>query len=543
MKSTIIHWSCLLVLLSSLSGCGDAQRQRVASDEGGEARPVYGGEATVLLGADFAGAWPTGLDPATSTTGSANVSLMTSIYGGLFQLTADQDGSNAKTTGVLAERFELSDDGKKFVIHIREGVKFSDGTPFDAAAVSYGIGRALSSSCTCKPRNWPWLESEPVSVADNHTVVLNFSRPYPAVVSAFPAMNINWIPSPSALKELGEDQFRITPVGAGPFKIVSNQLSTRLVLQRNPLYFQKGRPYLDRLTFQTIAGDQAAYQAILSGDAQAFEGMQSPLLIEQAKKNPNVVVTQQLATSPMLIQLNTAVPPFNDQEAREAIYYATNVEAIRRGLFKDWYPVSQSFMAPGGLFHHDKVDGYRAFDLEKARALVAKRGGLKVTLGTLRQNVSEQIITALQSQWKDAGIDTTIETYDLGNLIAKFREKSWHALLQTAGSYDPEAGSGLANRFRSGSVYSGVSDPTLDRMIAEAAETVNIAERSRRYEQIARYLSDKAYGPFLIAQAPAQISSDLRGPGLTTRIPALAINTAVLWQDVWRIPAISQSSR
>jgi len=122
----------------------------------------------VLLGAGFAGSWPTGLDPATSTTGAANLSLMNAIFGGLFQLRADELGGNARIVGVLAEGYELTDDGRALVIRLREGVSFSDGTPFDAEAVRFNIERNSRSPCSCAPTHWPWAEPRvAVQDADN----------------------------------------------------------------------------------------------------------------------------------------------------------------------------------------------------------------------------------------------------------------------------------------------------------------------------------------------------------------------------------------
>lgn len=515
-------------LLPALYGCS-----RPGQDAGASSASASGNELTVLLDAGYAGAWPGGLDPATSTTGRANLTLMNAVFGGLFQLTADADGSNARVAGVLARDYEVRDDGRTLVIHLRDGVRFTDGTPFDAEAVKFNIERDLTSPCTCAPTAWPWRREEPVTIPDPHTVVLHFTRPYGAVVNALPATNVNWIVSPTALAQIGEAQFRITPVGAGPFRIVSNQLSSKLVLERNPTYWQQGRPYLDKLVFQSIGGEQAAMQVLQAGDAQVYEGMTSTPLIEHAMQDAGLAVTQQPPTSPYVVQLNTAHPPFDDKRAREAIYYATDVEAIRTGLFRGWYPVSQSFTGPGGLFHHGTVPGYRGYDPARARAIVAELGGLHITLGTLRSFVAEQVTTALQSQWREAGIDVSIETHDFAVLIREFQVGKWDAMLQTAGSYDPEASGGVSFRFRSDQPFTGVHDPKLDALLLDAAASFDTHERDGLYLQAAHYISDNAYGPFLFAFASTQVfARDVSGPGLSTKIPAILVNTGIWWQDV-----------
>jgi peptide/nickel transport system substrate-binding protein len=323
------------------------------------------------------------------------------------------------------------------------------------------------------------------------------------------------------------------PVGAGPFTVVSDKLSSQIVLKKNPTYFKQGRPFLDQLTFKSIGGDEAAYQALQAGQAQAYENLSTPSLIDQMKKDPKLQVTQQLSTSPYNIQLNTNAPPFNNPKARQAIYYATDSEAIRSKLFQNRYPSTQGFTAPGGLFFSADVPGYRTYDLEKAKALVKELGGLKTQLGTINVLVAKQTTQALASQWAQAGIKTDIKSYDLGPLIQAFQSKKWTAMLQTAGSYDPAAGVGVAFRYASQSPFSGVHDKKLDAMLGQAAGTLDQGERKSLYDQAAKYMNDEAYSPFLFAFAPASVAAKgVTGPGLTTALTAVVVTPSILYDQV-----------
>jgi peptide/nickel transport system substrate-binding protein len=524
---------CLLLAVPlAVAGCGGSGG---SADTGNQAAgtPRRGGELTVLEDGAFAGSWPSGLDPATNTTGGGNLTQMSAIYGGLFRLVADDDGKNAKVVPHQAESYEFADGGRTLRIKIKAGVKFTDGTPLDAAAVAYNFDRDMKSTCTCRPL-WRLAPKDPITTEGTDTVVLRFAQPNAAAINGFPVANVNWIASPAALKSMGQDKFKITPVGAGPFKVVSNKLSSELVLERNPDYFVSGRPYLDRLTVRTIGGDQPAYQAMLAGQGQAYEGMTTIPLLEQAKTNSRLVVTQHAATSPYIIQLNTRIAPFNNKLAREAIYYATDVEAIRRGLFKNAYPPSQTFTADGGLFHHATVPGYRAYDLEKAKQIVQQLGGLTVDLGTLHAYVADQVNTALQTQWQAAGMQVTIHSEQLNGLVQKFGGKKWQAMLQTAGAWDPAAGVGVAFRFSSTAPFSGVADPKVDDLLQQGAQVIDPAQRDRIYLDAGQYISDQAYAPYILAFAPASVvTKNVHGPGLTTKIPALAVNPMVIWDEVW----------
>jgi peptide/nickel transport system substrate-binding protein len=512
-----------------VAGCGSSGTTGSTTPTGS---PQRGGELTVLLDSGFSGSWPSGLDPATNTTGGGNLTQMLAIYGGLFRLVADDNGKNARVEPFQAQSFEYADGGKTVRIKLKPGIKFTDGTPFDADAVVYNIKRDMASTCTCKP-TWVLADTDPITAEGSDTVVLKFKNPSAVVISSFVVANVNWIASPTALQQMGADAFRIKPVGAGPFKVVSDELSSQLVLERNPDYFVKDRPYLDKLTVKSIGGDQPGYQALLAGQGNVYEGMTTIPLLEQAKKNSALVVTQQPATSPYVIQLNTKIPPFNDIRAREAIYYATNVEAIRQGLFKGNYPASQTFTADGGLFNHATIPGYRTFDLQKAKDLVQQLGGLTVDLGTLKAYVADQVNTALQTQWEAAGIKTTIHSDQLNGLVQNFSGK-WQAMLQTAGAWDPAIGVGVGFRFNSTSPFSGVNDPTIDSLLQQAGQITDASQRDALYLQVGQRISDQAYAPYILAFAPASVATkNVHGPGVTTLIPPVVVNTGIIWDEVW----------
>ncbi|MGY1749084.1 ABC transporter substrate-binding protein [Modestobacter sp. SYSU DS0511] len=523
--------------LMLVTACGGGDGGSTTGNNGGSAaaagEPVRGGEITVLEDAAFAGSWPAGLDPATNTTGGSNIAMNQAIFGGLFLLTADDDGSNAEVTPNQAESYEISEDGTQFTMTLREGIEFSDGTPLDAEAVRWNWERDLANPCTCKP-TWELAENG-IEVLDPLTVRLTFAQPYPAVLASFPAANVNWIASPTAVEAQGEDDFAINPVGAGPFTVVSNQLSSRLELTRNENYFKEGLPYLDGLTFQSIGGDQPAYQALQAGQAQAYEGLNTTPLLEQAQASDQLQVTIQPATSPYVIQLNTAIAPFDDVRAREAIYRATDFEAINQGIFGGNYDVSQSFTGPGGKFYEPEVEGYPEHDLDRATELVEELGGLTVRLGTISNYVATQIVTALQTQWQEAGIDVEINDYQLSGVISEFTGGQWQAMLQTAGAWDPAAGVGVGFRFSSGVPYSGVNDPELDQLLEDAAATVDEDERADLYRQAGELIAENFYAPFGLAFAPANLAvQGVHGPGLTTKIPAILVNSGVIWDEVWQ---------
>ncbi|MCR2811254.1 MULTISPECIES: ABC transporter substrate-binding protein [unclassified Microbacterium] len=564
-------------IVVSAAGCAGGGGGDAAPDTA-SGEPTPGGEITVLLDAGFAGGWATGLDPATSNTTGSNLPQNAAIFGGLFTLEPDGDGGQIVPN--QAESFEWSEDGRTLSITLRDGITFSDGTPLNAEAVVWNWIRALNSGSTGAPRLqlnvdtpapalseafmtslWAALPADvdkatvqkqlgAIQAVDDLTVSLALRNVDGSLVNGFPTSSFNLIASPTAYAEMGGDAFSLKPVGAGPFIVTADSLSERLELEKNPDYFKSGLPYLDAINFQSVAGDQVAYQTLLAGQGDVIEGLSSVPLITEAKANPDVAVHLGAPTSPYVVQLNSRTAPFDDIKAREAIYYATDFAAINKGLFKDEGEMSQSFTASGGLFFNPEVPGYREYDLDKAKALVEEIGGLTVNLGTTDIVTARSVTTALQTQWEEAGIDVEISAEPLGDVITRFVTGDWQALLQTAGAWDPSVGIGVGIRFGSTSPYSGAPLPEgatsgadalakgleteLDVLLREAVGTNDYDERDAKYQEIAKYISDQAYAPFGMAFSPAQVlRAGVHGPGLDVPIPALSVNQGVLYDRVW----------
>jgi peptide/nickel transport system substrate-binding protein len=486
------------------------------------ATPKPGGSFTMLEETGLTGAWPTGLAPWSDGNGSANQSYLNAIYGNLFQLDA-----KGNTIDDLASGYTKSADGKTYTIHLRPGVKFSDGSPFDAATVAWNFKKDLAATVGSTPK-WPGAQ---VSTSGNLDVVVKLAAPFAPFINTFHDGNVNWIASETAFNKLGEDKFKLNPVGAGPFTVVTDTVSSELVLKANPAYWQKGRPYLKFLTFKSVASDEAALETMQAGGVQGYEGMQTPQLVSAFGQSFNVLDVP--STSPYVIQLNTSIAPFNNLSAREAVYYATDVNSIDEKLFGNLHPVTQGFTAPNGLFYQKTVPGYRTYDLAKAKAAVKAAGGVTVDLMATQSSVTQTVLEALQQMWQAAGMKVTIHVDQLANVIQQFQGKKWQASLQTAGAFDPAAGLGVVFRFGSKSPFSGVQDPKLDGLFAAAAAAQSDSARATLYSQAAEYISTKAYAPFLFPVNGWNIAAkNVSGPGLTTLLPASAVRPEILWDQV-----------
>jgi peptide/nickel transport system substrate-binding protein len=508
-----------------------------------------GGSLTVLEGKGYNGDWPLGLDPATNTTGAADQDYYNAVYGQLFEL-----GDNGKLIDDLATGYQYSNGNRTVTIDLRPGVKFTDGSPLTADVVKWNWTRDLESSCTCAAE-WTVARTNPkvttsapaasvIKVVNPTTIQVNLAVPDGAFINQMFDTIPNWIASETSFNKMGEKAFAQLPVGAGPFTMVSDSYSNQIVMKKNPTYWQapQGLPYLDNLTFKSVSGDEAAYEAMLSGEGQVYTDMSTPQLLTESAQHFDVL--NQLGTSPYDLQLNTAVAPFNNPKAREAIYAMTNFAPILQNIFKNAYPVVQGFTGPGGICYSPKVSGYQGYDATLAKQLVQASGLDKVTidLGTISSSpVASETTQALAQEWAAFGVKTTLHSYGLNALIQAFTAnagKSWQAMIQTAGAYDPAGGVGVGFRFNSTSPFSGVHDPKLDSILSQAAASSSLSVRCPLYNQAAEYIAKNYYGPFYFSFAPANVSvKGVAGPGLTTPLPAVAVTPAVLWEDVYYNPS------
>jgi peptide/nickel transport system substrate-binding protein len=479
---------------------------------------------------------------------------MTAIYGELFHL-----GSGGTVVPDLATGYSFSgaNNASTVTITLRQGVKFTDGTPFNAQAVYYNWERDLGETGIKNGLNPPWLipekpapkgappgTAEPplpsaITVTGPYTIVVHQIVPNGAFVDQLFDSIANWIASPTALQKEGAS-FGQNPVGAGPFEVVSNTPNDELVVKKNPAYWQAGHPYLDEITFKTVGSDEAAYEALLANQGQVYEDMSTTQLINESQSH--FEVENNLGTSPYDLQLNTAVAPFNNPKAREAIYAATNFQPILAHLFGNRYPITEGFTGPGGICYQQYVPGYQGYDPTLAKQLIQETGLNKVTiqLGTIALSTAQESMQALATEWQAVGLKVKQSSWPLSGLIAAFEAnqgKSWQSMVQTAGAYDPAGGVGVGFRFNSHSPFSGVHDPHLDTLLQNAQGSTNMSVRCGYYNQAAEYIAKNYYGPFYFTFSPANISvHGVAGPGLSTPLASVAVVPTIPWEDVYYTP-------
>lgn len=468
------------------------------------AAPTVQNGGSVTIGVVGTSWYP--FDPPEFSNGTTHANYFDAIFGQLF----DQEPNGAMKPD-MAQSAKYSADDKHVTITLRKGIKFSNGMPVDAKEMQWNFTRDMISdkTCTCHPC---FTDVMSVSTTGPLAVTINLKSPNATIVQCFEGHAPNFLIPESVWKAEGSSKFGLHPIGAGPYEVVTNDLSSKLVLKRNPNYFKKGSPHLSTLTFQALNADQAALEALQAGQIQVAVGVTTPNIITQATKDGIDVQTVR-ATSMGMLQFNTTKPPFNEALARDAVAAAIDPGPILKASASGQGFVAESMQGPGGLFFSKTVRGFHGFDLSQAKADVQKLGGLAFQIqggNTPAQNVEEE---AIQSELAAAGMKVTLVPEELTVEVENFERSRWQVIVGCAGGVDPDVGGcAYPERFATHAEYSGAVDPHLTQLIAEEQNTVNSTKRGGIQRRIDETIAKNVYAVPLYAANTYVLSSSKVNP-------------------------------
>jgi peptide/nickel transport system substrate-binding protein len=237
-------------------------------------KPVQGGTLTVGFASDSKT-----LDPLFSVQ-STERQVLYLVFNSLVKF-----GTDFSIKPELAESWTVSKDGRKVIFKLRSGVKFHDGTVFDAAAVKWNIDARLDPAIASSQREQLLPIIDSVEVVDPLTVAFNLKGSFPGLLSLL-GERPGFMISPTAWKKSKQD-FGSNPVGTGPFVFREWVRGSQLALERNASYWEKGLPYLDKITFKDIGGSVAGTQRLITGEIDFVPDL-SPQEIRQIETRPNI---------------------------------------------------------------------------------------------------------------------------------------------------------------------------------------------------------------------------------------------------------------
>jgi peptide/nickel transport system substrate-binding protein len=298
----------------------------------------------------------------------------------------------------LATSWETAADGKSITFKLRQGVKFHDGTPFNAQAVKFNYDVCI------KPGAAVLTGISSVEVVDDYTVKINLPAADNLVLyqlaSAFPA----YIASPTAIQSNSVDWATTHPVGTGPFKVTAYDRNVGITMVKNPDYWEKGLPYLDGMQYLTITDAMTAMASLKKGEIQQIYDA-STTVAEQLKKEGYTILQNPGGYYGLALDSKNADSIFANKKVREALEYAIDKEAICAGPGQGYYtPTYQVFQQNSKNISKDSAP--RKYDPAKAKALLAEAGYPNgFTFKAFFQDTTwKDGVTALQQNLAAAGI-------------------------------------------------------------------------------------------------------------------------------------------
>src|SRR5262247_4191252 len=377
---------------------------------------------------------PDALDPTISRAYVGRL-VFAALCDKLFDVTPD-----LKIVPQLATGYEWAPDSRSVVLKLRPGVKFHDGEPLNAEAVSFNIERHLNTPGSFRKSEIGEIKS--VDVVNDLTVRLNLSEPLVPLIAAL-TDRAGMMISPKAAKELG-DKFGTRPVCAGPYKFVERVAQGKIALERFADYWDKSHILIDRAEFLPITDSTARLASLRSGDLHMIERV-SPSALAQIRSDAELKVVGIPERDYQMIPLNVNNGPKGkvlgpDPRIRQAIDLAIDRETIVKTIFANEYIPGNQFVSPVSPYYNAKFP-VRKRDVAKARQLLQAAGAsnLAFTLIVPPERDRQEAALVLQAMLAEAGITMTIQSQENVTMLQAGRRGDFEAYFTFwSGRPDPD---------------------------------------------------------------------------------------------------------
>ncbi len=330
-------------------------------------------------------------------------------------------GADGTLKPSLVESWKASEDGLSWTLNLRKGVKFHDGTPFNAQAVKVNLDRFLDPDSKA-PYRFLLSEITGIEAVDDHTVRLTMNRPF-APITAHLSHSFIGMLSPKSLEGLEKGKATDVIVGTGPFKVAKWVRGEHIVLEANPDYWG-GVPKIKKLTFKFVPEDAARVVMLETGEAHAIMRV-PPMDAQRLDSNPNIDVVKASSVRVIYIGFNAQAEPFNNPKVRQAMNHAVDKEALIKTILGGVGEVSTAPVVPS-VFGYTKAGPYE-YNPEKAKKLLAEAGypdGFKAVFHhpTGRYLMDSTIAEAVQAMVKEVGIELELQTMEWATYLGFVRK-------------------------------------------------------------------------------------------------------------------------
>ena len=458
---------------------------------------------------------PPHLDPTAGAAAAIDEIVYANVFQGLTRI-----GSEGQVEPDLAKSWDVSDDGLTYTFHLQTGVKFHDGTDFDADDVKFSLDRARADDSTNAQKPL-FAAIDKVDVVDPQTVKVTLKHKQGDFL-----YDMGWGDAVMVGKE-SADGNKEKPVGTGPFKFDHWAKGSEITIVKNPDYW--GKPVaLDKATFRIIPDAAAAIPAMLSGDVQAFPNMPAGDSLPQIESDARFKVVIGATEGETILAMNNGKEPFNKLKVRQAISYALNRKDIIAAASQGYGVPIGSHFSPANKAYVDLTGTY-AYDPEKAKELLKEAGypdGFNATLKLPPPAYARDGGQVIASELRDVGIKLEIIPVEWAQWLDQvFKNKDYD--LSIVSHTEPND----INIYARKDYYFDYDNPDFDKLMATLDETSDQAKRDDLYKQAQKMLADDAVNGFLF-ELPKIGVWDAKVEGLWENSPVQANDlTDVHWAE------------
>jgi peptide/nickel transport system substrate-binding protein len=454
----------LALCVTALAGCGGS-----TGTTGGTTGKTAGDTFTYAQGAD-----PRGLDPALVDDGESS-KIIVNIYEGLLKYAAD----STKVEPSLAESWEISPDGLTYTFKLKQGVKFHDGTDFNADAVKFNIDRQIPPKVTADMSYGPFVYGsvKDVVVVDPSTVKINLTQKNTAFLANLAMSLAAPIVSPKALTD-GNNSVMEAPVGTGPYKFVKWNKGENVVLVRNDEYWGE-KAKTKNVVFRFIADNSARVLALNNGEADMIDGIDATVVDKVTSGGDKLFEAAGMNVNYMAYNTTTAM--FKNAAARKAVSQAINVDELVKSLYQG-YSEKATTILPTFVPGYDATVQQVGYDPTAAKAGLAAAGVKKIHMiaysnpRPYNAATGVALATAIQGYLQKVGVECTIDSFDWTTYKTKVK----------GGDYD------IAFYGWIGDNGARWQDPVYKADIKKALAMPNGAERDAAYGAMEKFAAERA---------------------------------------------------
>ncbi|MXQ12602.1 ABC transporter substrate-binding protein [Microvirga makkahensis] len=478
------------------------------------ALPALAAKTSLVVGMPIE---PPGLDPTIAAPVAIREVTLANLYEGLVRI-----DRNGKVQPLLAKSWEISPDGLTYTFRLQEGVKFHDGTTFDAADVKFAFDRARDPKST-NAQKQIFAPIEGIETPDPSTVVIKLKE-----TSGNFLTYLGWGDAVIVAPETAANN-AANPVGTGPFKFKSWTRGDRVELVRNPDYWQKDKVKLENVTFRFISDSQAQVAAVRAGDVDAFPNLAAPELFAEFQKDPRFKAVAGNTEGETVAGLNSAKKPFDDVRVRRAIMHAIDRKMLIEGAYSGFGTPIGSFFSPNHPAYVDTT-GVVPYDPAKAKALLAEAGygnGLSITIKTPQMAYASRSAELISAMLAEVGVDLKIipTEFPAKWIEEVFKNKDYDiTIVSHTEPLDIEI-------FARDNYYFNYKNEKFKALIADAAKTTDEKARFAKYAEAQKILAEDVPALFLFQLPKLGVwNAKLQGMWENSPIPINDV-TDVSWTE------------